>query len=694
MDTHNRTRTLPFQLILGFIVVVVLTAGIIGLPAIWLIRAQLEYQAWSQVDQGAQAAQALYLARQKEMDNFAVITSQRPTFHDLLFEQDWLALESYLRTLQTGADLDLIAVCGVNQEITVAPNLLSEHSPCNILVEGGFHHLPGSENQQLWLTSSHAIEGMDELNTKVIVGLLLDDGFAADMHAQTGLEHTIWSAGQPVSSSLAMGIQQLASIEYQTVASQPPQPRRIYRSTQQYYATRFDLSEAENIQAEVSLGISAITQTQTRLAWILSGGILAVTAVVSILGVLLARQISQPLVQLADSAIEFSRGNLESTISVTTRVYEVSQVAQALENARVDLLETMTRLRRERDWGDHLLASIVEGIMILDDANRITYFSHGAERITGWSRDEVIGEPCDQVFQLAESDEPFTKSLPAQGQRQKIAVTLAGGRFATLAITGAQLAPSDVRDAQVVLVFRDISEEEALHRLMGHFLANVAHEFRTPLSALAASIELLLDQAQELSATEIQELLTSLHLGIVGLRTLVDNLLESASIEAGRFRVSPRQSDLGKIIAEAAQIMQPLLDKYNQYLTVELPTNIPVVNADARRIVQVIVNLLSNANKYGPSDAEIAIRANIRGDWVRVEVIDRGPGIQKGYQDDIFLRFVHQDLPDESARMGAGLGLFVVKAIVEAHDGQVGVENRPGGGSIFWFTLPRGSVMR
>ena len=694
MDSNNKLRTLPFQLILGFIIVVVLTAGTIGLPAIWLIRAQLDNQAWSQVSQGAQAAQALYLARQKEINNFAVITSQRPTLHDLLSEQDWPSLESYLTTLQTGAGLDLIAVCGANQETFIAPNLLSEYTPCKILIEDGFHRLPDSENQQLWLTSSHAIEGMDEVNTKVIIGLLLDDEFAADMHAQTGLEHTLWSAGLPVSTSLAMGIQQFASIEYKTVDSPTLQPRRIYKLEQQYYAARFDLSEDENIQVEVSLGISAITQTQSRLAWILSGGILVVAAAVSILGILLARQISQPLVQLADIAVEFSQGNLDSTISVTTSVYEVSQVAQALENARVDLLETMNRLHREKDWGDLLLASIVEGIMILDDANHITYFSNGAERITGWSRDEIIGQPCDHRFQLAESDKPFTQSLPALGQRQKIFVTLAGGRFATLSITSAQLALSDVHNAQVVLVFRDVSEEETLHRLMGHFLANVTHEFRTPLSALAASIELLLDQAHDLSDMELQELLTSLHLGIVGLRTLVDNLLESASIEAGRFRVSPRQSDLGKIIAEAAQIMQPLLDKYNQHLTVELPANIPVVVADARRIVQVVVNLLSNANKYGPSDAEIAIRANNQEDWVRVEVVDQGPGIQTSHHDDIFLRFVHQDWPDESARMGAGLGLFVVKTIVEAHHGQVGVENRPGGGSIFWFTLPRWSVMR
>lgn len=248
--------------------------------------------------------------------------------------------------------------------------------------------------------------------------------------------------------------------------------------------------------------------------------------------------------------------------------------------------------------------------------------------------------------------------------------------------------PPEAGDARVALVFRDVSEEEAVHRLMGHFLANVAHEFRTPLSALAASAELLLDQAPDLSGDELRELLTSLHLGILGLQTLVDNLLESASIEAGRFRVNVRPSNLGKIIAEAVRMMQPLLEKHNQRLLVELPTVVPVVRADWRRTVQVLVNLLSNASKYGPDDSEITIGATLDEYWVRVSVADRGPGIAPEYRKDLFRRFVYPDTSAEKTQYGAGLGLSVVKAVVEAQGGQVGVEDRPSGGSVFWFTLP------
>jgi len=216
----------------------------------------------------------------------------------------------------------------------------------------------------------------------------------------------------------------------------------------------------------------------------------------------------------------------------------------------------------------------------------------------------------------------------------------------------------------------------------------VAHEFRTPLSALAASVELLMDQAPDLSTAELEELLNSVHLGVLGLQTLIDNLLESASIEAGRFRVYPRTSSVTEIIAEAIRVMQPLLDKRSQRLVVELPTAIPLVLADSRRTVQVLVNLLSNASKYGPDDVEIEVGAAVCGKWVRVTVADTGPGVPPEVRDHLFQRFVYSDTGNDRAQVGAGLGLSVVKAVVKAHGGEVGIDDRQGGGSVFWFTIP------
>jgi PAS domain S-box-containing protein len=684
-------RSLPAQIILTLVALVLLTAAAVGLPAIWLIQGQLDRQAWAQVEQGSQAAQALYAAQHGEITSLATLTAQRPTLRDLLAQEDRASMEAYLRTLKTGAGLDLVLVCGPNQQAMAWAGELISDTLCATPMPAGFQVISTGTAQEVWRLAAHPIGDKDaDTQGTVIVGIALDDEFATQMQAQTGLEHTLVVDSQPVASSL-----EARAMSRRPASLHAPEDaaRDVFTvDDHPHYAIRFPLNGPGNhngqTEAEVALAVADIVATRRSLVWTLAGSVVIVAAVGSVFGTFLARRISQPLARLSEAATTLSQGNLDSSMAIEAQVREVALVAQALEIARIDLRRSLTELQQEKAWADHLLEAIVEGIVTLDHQDRIIFFSPGAERITGWSRDEVLTRSCDEVFRPVETGEPFSQFIPPPGQRHKITVELANGHQATLAITGAQLLRPESGDAQVALVFRDISEEEAVHRLMGHFMANVTHEFRTPLSALAASVELLLDQAPDLSAAELHELLTPLHLGILGLQTLVDNLLESASIEAGRFRVSPRPSKLGNIIAEGIRMMQPLLDKRVQRLVVELPAVIPVVRADSRRTMQVLVNLLSNASKYGPDDAEIIVGAAVSEGWVRVTVADRGPGIPLKYRNDVFRRFVYPDTSGDRTQYGAGLGLSVVKAVIEAHGGRVGVEDRPGGGSVFWFTLP------
>jgi PAS domain S-box-containing protein len=674
-------RSLSTQMILSFVALVFLTATTAGVPAVWLVRDRFVRQAWTQVEHGSLATQALYRARQSELAGLAMLTAQRPTLRELLLDEQQDAVSVYLQGLQEGSGLDLILVCGPDDRLigwtgSAIPEL------CTQPRDAGLYVASNGASAQPWMFAAHPVDGAAvDRPALVVVALALDDEFVTQMQTQTGLEHTLLVADRPVVTSL-VGRRDLPPAQ-----GDDGNQTSFRLDGRAYYALRFPL-DGSPVQAEVALEVSDVALTQQRLAWTLVGSFLGVAVVASLLGTWLARRIGSPLAKLAGAAKGMSSGDLETPLDIEARVREVSLVAQALEGARSDLKRSLTELRQEKAWTEHLLAAIVEGIVTLDRKGHITFFSHGAERITGWKHDQLVGRNCDQVFVPAESDEPFSKLIPPPGQRRKIPVELQDGRIAILAVTGARLFPPERGDARVALVFRDISEEEAVHRLLGHFLANVAHEFRTPLSALAASVELLVDQAPDLTAAELEELLTSLHLGVLGLQTLIDNLLESASIETGHFRVHPRPSNLSDIIAEAIAMMQPILDKHGQSLVVELPAAIPVVQADPRRTVQVLINLLSNASKYGPDDAEIEIWATIRGSWVRVAVADAGPGIPPAYRQDLFRRFVHPESDNGKAQVGVGLGLSVVKAIVEAHGGKVGIEGRPGGGSVFWFTQP------
>ena len=680
-------QSLLAQLIIAFIAIVILTSVTIGVPAIWLLQNQLDYQAWSQVERGQRVTLSLYTSHHIEILNLATLIAQRPTLQNLLKQNDVIALTDYLVTLQSGAGLDKILICDPNDQLIAATDPQISATACKNWETGNYQY--DRSIPQVFLTAHQPINTRAGYLGEVFVCMSLDDDFASQIRNKTGLEHILWIENTPVSTSLSGGVAVLKFVQLHNAILNEHESHYAFEIEENpYYAAYVPLDEY-GLRAEVVLDVKDIVATRARLVGILIAGILGISFVGSVLGILLARKIGLPLIQLSQSAALFSLGNLKSPVNADTHLREIVQVAKTLESARVDLLSTLTSLQGERDWSEHLLASVVEGIITLDEKNHVTFFSHGAERITGWNREEVTGHLIDDIFALAGSEKSFSSILHAVlDERQKIDVLLGGDRVASLSITGARLTRSGEMGTEIALVFRDISEEESVHRLLGQFLANVAHEFRTPLSALEASIELLLDQAPELNPTELHELHTSLHLSILGLHTLVDNLLESANIEARRFRISPRNSDLGNIVAEAAQTMQPLLVKYEQRLTIELPVDIPVVKADPRRMVQVLINLLSNASRYGPPNEEIILQVTADTQHARVAVIDRGPGIPPEHRANLFRRFVFPHADDAVSQAGAGLGLSVVKAIVSAHGGQVGVDDQPSGGSIFWFTLP------
>jgi signal transduction histidine kinase len=177
----------------------------------------------------------------------------------------------------------------------------------------------------------------------------------------------------------------------------------------------------------------------------------------------------------------------------------------------------------------------------------------------------------------------------------------------------------------------------------------------------------------------------SLRQGTLRLEELIDNLLSSASLHTGHFAVRLHATDLEAVVEEVLLTTQPLLALQRQYLKLDLPASLPLVQADPRRISQVFINLISNASKYGPPGAPIVVRVRERDNEVLVQVNDSGPGIPPEMQSALFQPFSRLD---QTGRSGMGLGLSIVKAIVERHGGSVGLESAPGRGATFWFTLP------
>ncbi len=404
-------RSLPAQMILSFVGVIILTAAIAGLPAIWLIREQFEKQAWSQVFQGVRAAQALYAATRSELANFATLTAERPTLRDFVDDSDQTELLGYLQRIQTVAELDLVAVCRADNQAIAAMVSPVPESLCQNWLLSGYHLVERGDLAQVWLTESHPITVPGGSAGTVIVGKQLDVEFARLMRAETGFEHTLLVRGRSVASSFTaeeLSIEPLGHRSTPCEGIEELECSTFHLDGRPYYAARTPLGRSD-LELELALPVAGSTGTQRHLVWVLALSTLGVALTGSIIGVLLARRISQPLVRLAKSATSFSEGDLSSSLDVEARVHEVVQVSQTLEGARKDLLTTLTNLRKEKNWINHLLESIIEGIVTLDNYKRITFFSHGAERITGWSRKSVLNRDCDQIFKLAQSNVPFSK---------------------------------------------------------------------------------------------------------------------------------------------------------------------------------------------------------------------------------------------------------------------------------------------
>lgn len=348
----------------------------------------------------------------------------------------------------------------------------------------------------------------------------------------------------------------------------------------------------------------------------------------------------------------------------------------------------MSNLRPGPQWAETLVQSLPQGIVTIEESGKIVFLNRSAEQITGWRMAEASGKSINQVLPLAAGKEQFLERLTEASAIAPIHALNRQGRDVMLAITTASLALPDGAPAQTVLVIRDVTTEDAAQRLRSYFLANISHEFRTPLSALKASVELLLEGVEGFTPDETLELVRSIHFSVTSLQTLVDNLLESVSIEAGRFHIRRRPTDIRLLVAEAETLMKPLLERRNQALITSLPDGLRNLSVDPMRITQVLVNLLSNASKYGPVDQPIELDVSLQQDrLLRISVADRGSGIPAEDRENIFRRFVRLDEKD-NAQYGIGLGLSVVKTIVEGHGGTVGLDERPGGGSRFWFTVP------
>jgi signal transduction histidine kinase len=224
-----------------------------------------------------------------------------------------------------------------------------------------------------------------------------------------------------------------------------------------------------------------------------------------------------------------------------------------------------------------------------------------------------------------------------------------------------------------------------LERLRGDLLATIAHELRTPLTAIRTSVGLLLDPGLEPSPEERQQLLTTIGRSADRMQRLLEDLLDLARFRAGRIQLHRRRTDARDLVREALVPLGPLTAMRNQDISVDLPGEPVLITADRRRLEQALLNLLSNAAKFGPPGSTVGVTLSSIGDEARIAVRDEGPGIGAEDRTRLFERFF---VGSGDRAGGVGLGLPTALAIAQAHGGNIEVESAPGHGSIFTLVVP------
>jgi signal transduction histidine kinase len=228
---------------------------------------------------------------------------------------------------------------------------------------------------------------------------------------------------------------------------------------------------------------------------------------------------------------------------------------------------------------------------------------------------------------------------------------------------------------------------QEVNRLKTEFVTIVSHELRTPLTSIAGYVELLLaGEAGKLVQAQ-REYLGTVKNNADRLIELIEDLLDISRIEAGKVELNRTRLDLSQLIQEVAGLLRPQIEAKRQLLTLNLADALPVLVGDAKRVMQILTNLLSNAHKYTPPGGRITVAVRGEDGRVRVEVQDTGIGLSSDDQAQLFAKFFRAKNPATRQVGGTGLGLAITRSLVEMHGGEITVSSAPGQGSTFGFTL-------
>jgi two-component system phosphate regulon sensor histidine kinase PhoR len=450
-----------------------------------------------------------------------------------------------------------------------------------------------------------------------------------------------------------------------------------------YYAKRVETSPGNPLIIRLALPMDGVDEAlgkfRTKL-WLWSILILLLSGAASLL---ISRSFTDRIERLRQFSRRVAEGDFRP-LPPDGKGDTLEALGGSLNQTAARLDRTIRTLTEERNLSAAILGSMVEGVAVVNGAERLVFSNPGFAEILGLDVPPVSGSSLLEIVRQRELIDAVRRVL---GGEHRVEAEIVTGtlRQHFFAATVASVRAGETSGA--VIVLHDITALRKLERIRRDFVANVSHEFRTPLTAIQGFSETLIAGAIN-DPNNRDRFLAIILDHSRRLARLTEDLLRLSEMDAERLELEIRRVSVSQLVESCYETAQRRAADKSLDLSLELPPNLPDVAGDTRRLQEVLQNLLDNAIQYTLPNGKIVLSADTKNDEVIFTVSDTGIGIPTSDQPRIFERFYRVDAARSREAGGTGLGLSIAKHLIEAHGGRIWVESEIGEGSKFHFSVP------
>jgi len=451
-------------------------------------------------------------------------------------------------------------------------------------------------------------------------------------------------------------------------------------------------AEEEKVNAALAFVISMATYVNLFLLGVIS--LLIISAVW-----LIRTQITQPIARMTDVMTRLANGDLGLDVPGKDQDNEIGKMGCAVEvfrNTAIAQEKNEQALRDREQRISAILNNVVDGIITIDQVGTIETFNPAAQRLFGYSSDEVIGEnvKCLMPEPYHSEHDGYLKNFHDTGRAKIIGI----GREVIGQRKDGSTFPMELAVSRMEVdhktmftgIVRDITERKLMEKTKAEFISTVSHELRTPLTSIKGSLGLIKAGAVGELPEKLSRMLEIAYSNSDRLVRLINDILDIEKIAAGKMDFHMVPVELKGLLAHAVEANKGYGTEHGVHFVVSSGGGKEAnVNGDPDRLMQVLANLMSNAAKFSPAEGTVEISLTQHDHQFRVSVTDHGSGIPEDFKDKIFGKFSQADSSDTRQKGGTGLGLNITKAIVEQHGGTIGFDSEVGAGSTFFFDLPQ-----